>query len=148
VRSKKMQGCVFCKSLRKRRNNLIIFKSRHSFAMLNLYPYNNGHILVSPRRHVKSIESLTDAEALDLINCLKRAKRMLDKELNPQGYNIGINISGAAGAGITGHLHLHIVPRWQGDTNFMPVLTSTKVISQSLYELRRRLKRYVKSERD
>lgn len=148
VRSKKTAGCIFCKSIKKRRDNLLVFKSKYSFAVLNLYPYNNGHILVSPRRHVKSIEQLTDAETLDLMYSIKRAKKILDKELKPQGYNIGINLSGAAGAGITGHLHLHIVPRWKGDTNFMPVLAGTKVISQSLDELSRRLKRHVDSERN
>ena len=116
--------------------------------MLNIYPYNNGHILVSLKRHVTELSQLKEVEALDLIRSLSRTQKLLDKVLSPQGYNIGINLAESAGAGITGHLHVHIVPRWKGDTNFMPVLTNTKVISQALDELYRQLKRHVKPERD
>ena len=108
--------------------------------MLNIFPYNNGHILVSPRRHIREFGQLKSLEILDLINSLNKAKELLDKVLKPDGYNIGINISRSAGAGITGHLHIHIVPRWIGDTNFMPVLYDTKIVSQSLDELHEQLK--------
>lgn len=135
---KKSKGCLFCKcSVSKNdSSNLVIFKSKHSLAMLNLYPYNNGHLMVSPRKHVKSLELLSQKETLDLINTLHRAKKRLQKILRPQGFNIGMNIGKISGAGIDQHLHIHIVPRWQGDTNFMPALCATKVISQSLEELR------------
>ncbi len=148
IGSKKGKGCIFCKSLKAKGGNHIIFRSRHSFAILNRYPYNNGHIMIAPRRHVRELAGLKDYETLDLIVSLKKAQGLLRKVLKPQGYNIGINTSQNAGAGISGHLHVHIVPRWKGDTNFMPVLSNTKVISQSLEELYRQLKRHVKPEAD
>lgn len=95
--------------------------------------------MVSPVRHVGEITQLKDFEILDLFKTLAKTKKLLDKTLKPDGYNIGINISGVSGAGISGHLHIHIVPRWKGDTNFMPVLNDTKVISQSLDELYKKL---------
>ncbi len=97
--------------------------------------------MLSPIRHLSSPAQLKEPEALDLFRALNKAKDILDKALKPQGYNIGINISKVAGAGITGHLHIHIVPRWQGDTNFMPVIYNTKIISQSLNELYKQLKK-------
>ncbi|MCX5696096.1 MAG: HIT domain-containing protein [Candidatus Omnitrophica bacterium] len=139
IRNIKKKGCIFC-SARAGKNNYVVFKTEHSIAMLNIYPYNNGHILVSPLRHVRSLEQLKDIEALDLFKAIKRAQKLLAKTLRPQGYNIGINLSRSAGAGITGHLHVHIVPRWVGDTNFMPALAGAKVISQSLEELCKQLK--------
>jgi ATP adenylyltransferase len=108
--------------------------------LLNIFPYNNGHLMVAPVRHLRKLEQLKDFEILDLFKALAKAKQLLDKVLKPKGYNIGINLSDIAGAGIPGHLHIHIVPRWKGDTNFMPVLAGTKIISQSLDELFRRLR--------
>jgi len=135
------KGCLFCRVLRSKKDkkNLVLLRSKHSFAVLNLYPYNNGHLMASPKRHIRSIELLSDAEICDLINTVKKAKLLLDGVLKPEGYNIGINIGRAAGAGITGHMHIHIVPRWNGDTNFMPILSNTKIVSQSLNELYRNL---------
>ena len=141
VQAKKQKGCIFCRSLKSERKNYVIFKTKHSISILNIFPYNNGHIMVSPIRHVKEFIELKDSEILDLIKSLNKAKKLLSKTLKADGYNIGINESLAAGAGIAGHLHIHIVPRWLGDTNFMPVLSDTKVISQSLDELYKRLKR-------
>lgn len=103
--------------------------------MLNIFPYNNGHLLVAPRRHLRDISQLKKIEDLDLFASLHQAKKLLNKVLRPHGYNIGINLGEAAGAGIAGHLHIHIVPRWRQDANFMPVVAKTKVISQSLDEL-------------
>lgn len=139
---KKDKGCLFCRvsNSKKDKKNLLVFRSKSSFAILNLYPYNNGHIMVAPARHLRSLEQLGDAETADLMNCLKKAKRLLDLTLKPEGYNIGINIGAVGGAGIEHHLHIHIVPRWKGDTNFMPTLFNTKIISQSLQELYRALK--------
>jgi ATP adenylyltransferase len=108
--------------------------------MLNIYPYNNGHIMVSPIRHTGEPGQLTEDEIIDLWKTLNKVKKLLQKTLNPEGYNIGINIDKTAGAGITGHLHIHIVPRWKGDTNFMPALYNTKIVSQSLQELFKTLK--------
>jgi ATP adenylyltransferase len=140
VKGKKIKKCIFCQSLKNERKNYVIFKTKHSIAMLNIFPYNNGHIMVSPIRHIRDLTLLRDIEALDLIRTLNKAQDLLDKVLKPHGYNIGINLSKAAGAGITGHLHVHIVPRWVGDTNFMPVVHATKIISQSIDELYKQLK--------
>ena len=138
---KKEKGCLFCKASKSKndKENFVVLRTRHSFAMLNLYPYNNGHVMVSPTRHVKSLEFLTDEELCDLIQSVKKIKVRLDTILKPHGYNIGINISRIAGAGIDRHIHIHIVPRWSGDTNFMPTLFDTKVISQSLKSLYQQL---------
>lgn len=114
--------------------------------MLNIFPYNNGHALISPLRHVKDFSRLKEIETLDLFKTLNYTKKILDGVLRPDGYNIGINILRPAGAGIAGHLHIHLVPRWRGDTNFMPILSDTKVISQSLDDLYKQLIKYVKSK--
>jgi len=139
---KKNRGekCLFCRCAQGRGKNYVVFKTKYSIAILNIFPYNNGHVMVSPLRHIKKLSQLKDAEIIDLFKALNRVNKLLDKVLKPDGYNIGINISDVAGAGIPGHLHLHIVPRWKGDTNFMPVLNNTKIISQSLDELYRKLK--------
>ena len=135
----KKEKCIFCQNLISSSKNQVIFKTKHSIAILNIFPYNNGHLMISPIRHTGKISDLTETETVDLIRCINRAIVLLDKILKPEGYNIGINISRSAGAGITGHLHIHIVPRWQGDSNFMPVIYNTKVICQSLKELRKQL---------
>ena len=137
----KAKACIFCSAKKSRRNDYVIFKSKQSICLLNIYPYNNGHLLISPLRHIADIELLSQVELLDLFESLKRAKGMLQKVLKPQGYNLGLNLGRNAGAGITGHLHLHIVPRWAGDANFMPVAGNAKVISQSLDELSKLLKK-------
>ncbi|TAM39613.1 HIT domain-containing protein [bacterium] len=139
-RLKKERGCIFCRVKKGTRADYVIFKTRLSIVMLNIYPYNNGHLLVSPLRHIRDISQLSDDEMLDLFKCLDRAKKLLHKALKPQGYNIGLNLERFGGAGITGHLHLHIVPRWSGDSNFMPVISDTKIISQSLTQLVKHLK--------
>ena len=138
LKAKKNRNCIFCD--KKAGGNSVIFKTSHSVCRLNIFPYNNGHLMLSPLRHVKDLSALKQNELLDLFAALNTAKTLLDKTLKPHGYNIGINLSEAAGAGIPGHLHIHIVPRWKGDTNFMPVVSDTKIISQSLEELAKRLK--------
>jgi ATP adenylyltransferase len=135
----KQKGCIFCRAA-KLADKYLVFKSEYSLCLLNIFPYNNGHVMVSPKRHVKDLSGLSDKEILGLFKSVNRAKDLLDKTLRPHGYNIGMNISEFAGAGIPGHLHVHIVPRWKGDTNFMPVIFNTKVISQSLEELLKQLK--------
>jgi ATP adenylyltransferase len=131
----KEPGCCFCRALKNPERNFVVYQSRLCFCLLNIYPYNNGHLMVVPRRHIAHLSLLTDEETLDMFAAVRRMKECLDKILRPSGYNIGMNLAVDAGAGITGHLHLHIVPRWRGDTNFMPVLSDSKVISQSLTEL-------------
>ncbi|MDD5282042.1 MAG: HIT domain-containing protein [Candidatus Omnitrophica bacterium] len=132
---KRGKGCIFCCAKKSTSKDYVIFKSKFTIVMLNIYPYNNGHLLISPLRHIRDISQLRQEEVLDLFRCLNKAKALLQKVLRPEGYNIGFNLTRTAGAGITGHLHLHIVPRWTGDTNFMPVISNTKIISQSLNEL-------------
>lgn len=139
--SGKAKKCIFCQATKKtKKQNYVLFKSKHSLSMLNTFPYNNGHVMVSPLRHIQKLSQLKEEEIIDIFKTLNRTKELLDKILKPHGYNIGINISGVAGAGIPGHLHIHIVPRWRGDTNFMPILFNTKVISQSLDQLHKKLK--------
>lgn len=140
IRNKKQRGCIFCSRGAKKKKNYIIFKTAQAVVLLNTFPYNNGHIMVAPLRHIAGIDQLKDEEVLDLFGAIKRTQKLLNKAIKPQGYNLGINIGQAAGAGITGHLHIHIVPRWAGDANFMPAISDTKIISQSLDELYKKLK--------
>jgi ATP adenylyltransferase len=133
-KKKQQRGCIFCK-----RDEYVVFTTRYSKCMLNIFPYNNGHLMIAPRRHCADISLLKEKELLDLMHSVTHAKRLLEKVLVPEGFNIGINIGRSAGAGIPGHLHVHIVPRWNGDTNFMPVASGTKVLSQSLDELLKQL---------
>lgn len=141
IKAKKAKKCIFCAGDKKYR----VFEGDYSSCVLNIFPYNNGHLMIYPHRHVRGLYQLKEFEILDIFKSLNKAKRLLDLALKPQGYNIGINLSEVAGAGIAGHLHIHIVPRWKGDTNFMPVLGNTKVISQSLDELVKILKRVGKN---
>lgn len=134
VRSSQGRGCLFCRKSvsRSDRKNLVLTRGVHAFSMLNLFPYNNGHLMVAPYRHVGQIRALTEAEWLDLFRVADDGLARLEKVLRPHGVNLGINLGRAAGAGIPEHLHLHLVPRWVGDTNFMPICAETKVVSQSL----------------
>jgi ATP adenylyltransferase len=118
-----------------RRQNLVVHVGEHVTAVLNLYPYNNGHLLVSPRRHVGEFHELTDAEHLEAIQSLTRYTQLYRELIRAEGFNIGLNLGRPAGAGVPGHLHWHLVPRWSGDNNFMPVTGDSRVISQSLREL-------------
>lgn len=138
---KKEKGCIFCSAAGSPQEKFVVARTRHSRVMLNRFPYNNGHLMVSPRRHVADLALLSDDELLDLFKTVNRAKKALHRLLKPAGYNIGVNIGREAGAGIVSHVHVHIVPRWAGDTNFMPVVAGTKVVSQSLAELKRLLKK-------
>lgn len=133
----KTKGCVFCRIIadKKDKKNLIFVRGKLCFAVLNLYPYNNGHSLVLPYRHVNDLNKLTPEESREFFDLLNDTRTLLDKVLKPTGYNIGLNLGRAAGAGFPGHLHIHIVPRWKGDVNFMPVVAGTKVISQSMQVL-------------
>jgi ATP adenylyltransferase len=133
---KEAKGCVFCRIYKQKKDakNFVVVRTRHSYAVLNIYPYNNGHTLVLPNRHVNDIDKLRKTEQDDLFALLASVKALIKKTMRPQGFNIGINLGRSAGAGFPGHVHIHIVPRWRGDANFMPVIGKTKVISQSLRE--------------
>jgi len=143
------KGCFFCKDLRsptaRDPENHLLHRSRHAFILLNRFPYTNGHLMVAPNRHVSSLEKLSDAERLDFLRLSDLSTTLLKRTLKPQGFNLGINLGRVAGAGIPGHVHLHIVPRWKGDTNFMPILTGTKVISDSLEATYRELRRSLRA---
>jgi ATP adenylyltransferase len=129
--------CIFCVAKRSRqdRRHHVIARGGRVFALLNRYPYNNGHLMIAPYRHVGTLEALQDAEWAEILRMSRRLLEQLTRALRPHGFNAGFNLGRPAGAGIPGHLHLHLVPRWNGDTNFMPVIGRTKVISQSLDEL-------------
>lgn len=128
--------CVFCKIFtdKNEESNFVVYRSNHCFIVMNIFPYNNGHLLIVTNRHIGSFEHLKDDELYDLIKTSQESTKILKKVLNPHGFNIGMNLGRVAGAGIEKHLHIHIVPRWDGDTNFMPVCSGTKVISQGLRE--------------
>lgn len=130
-------GCFICTALAadRDRDNLVVRRTTQSVVILNKFPYNNGHLLVAPRAHKADPSELDDAETLDLMRTLTDMLELLRAKLTPDGFNIGVNLGRVAGAGLPGHLHWHVVPRWQGDTNFMPVVADTKVISQSLFAL-------------
>ncbi len=142
ILNKKPKGCVFCLMLGRKKSdkkNFVFIRSDCCFAVLNLYPYNNGHSMVVTNRHIKDLEDLKEEEIIDIFRILKITKKLLSKILKPQAYNIGVNLGEAAGAGIADHLHIHLVPRWNADTNFMPITSGTKVILQSLADLHKRL---------
>jgi ATP adenylyltransferase len=118
-----------------RRQNLVVHVGAQVTAVLNLYPYNNGHLLVSPRRHIGQLHDLTDEEHLEAMHTLTHFTQVYAKLIKAEGFNIGLNLNRPAGAGVPGHLHWHLVPRWTADSNFMPVTGDARVISQSLDEL-------------
>ncbi|BEP16966.1 HIT domain-containing protein [Pyrofollis japonicus] len=137
----KEKTCVFCDAPRKSDEEaLILYRGKKSYVIMNLYPYNTGHVMVVPYRHVSSVHELSDDEALEMFKLIKLSIKALKEVLNPHGFNIGINIGRVAGAGIDKHVHIHIVPRWNGDVNFMPVIGGVKVISQDVRETYKMLK--------
>ena len=134
--------CIFCLAKRSKASDQVrhvIARGKTVFALLNRYPYNNGHLMIAPYRHVGDLDALTEREWAGLFTLSRRLLARLRKTIHPHGFNVGFNLGRVAGAGIPGHLHLHIVPRWNGDTNFMPIIGRTKIVSQSLEELHRLL---------
>ncbi len=136
-------GCIFCEALKNKKNekNLIVKITAKTVVMLNKYPYNSAHILIAPKRHKAEIEDLSDAELADIFNCLKKTTSSIKKAYKAHGFNIGFNIGGAAGAGIEDHIHMHVVPRWRGDVNFMPVIADTKVMPEHMENILKTLRR-------
>ncbi|MGQ9674043.1 MAG: HIT family protein [Chloroflexota bacterium] len=141
ILSDKKGGCVFCQKVAETndRANYLLYRGDHSFIMLNAYPYNNGHLLVVPYNHSPSLEDLDHATLTEVMLLVNRGLAALRKAMNPQGFNIGANLGAVAGAGITDHVHLHIVPRWQGDNNFLPVIDDTRLIPECLDDTYQRL---------
>ena len=132
ILSKKGPECIFCEEPKedKDRENLILFRSTQGFIIMNLYPYNNGHLMVVPYRHVYSITELSNDELLDRMKMVQQSVQCLKEAFLPEGFNIGLNIGKVAGAGIEEHLHFHVIPRWVGDTHFMAVLGEVRVIPE------------------
>lgn len=139
------QGCIFCEKPKENddEKNYILTRTKLSFAILNAYPYNSGHLMVAPFRHEGEMEDLKDDELLDAQQLIQRCIKALKEAMQPDGFNLGMNLGQVAGAGIPDHLHWHIVPRWSGDTNFMPVVDNVKVLPQSLEDTRSSLMGYL-----
>lgn len=141
---KENSGCFLCGGVKqnKDRENLILYRGRNCFIILNKYPYNTGHLMIAPYRHIGELEKLTEEELAELLKLTVWSVKILRNEYRPSGLNIGANIGRAAGAGVEDHIHFHIVPRWVGDTNFMPVLSETKIMPELPHETYDRLKKY------
>lgn len=139
--------CVFCGKVNSAEDeeNLVLYRASHCFVMLNLYPYNNGHLLVAPNRHAGDLDALEEQELLEMMLVTRKMLSVL-RSFNPEGFNVGVNLGRTAGAGIPGHFHIHIVPRWNGDTNFMPVLADVRVISESLATTYRKLREALQNQ--
>jgi len=135
-------SCFLCRGLAEDRDveNLIAWRGRSTVVVLNRYPYNNGHLLIAPIRHLGTLKDFQGEELAEPIETIRWMTTILDRLMRPQGYNVGLNQGRAAGAGLPGHLHWHVVPRWDGDANFMPVLAETKVVTESLDRFRVRLR--------
>ncbi len=142
ILGKKEKGCIFCKAVKSKQDkkNLIIERLKYCFVILNKYPYNNGHLMIVPYKHTGNIEDLDDNTLLEMMKTAQKYVKKMKKKMKTDGFNIGINIGRIAGAGIEEHIHMHIVPRWAGDNNFMPVIGNTKVISESFESVYNKLK--------
>jgi len=143
IRAAKGPGCFLCEAVAapvsEDRRNLLLLRSGPAFVIMNRFPYNNGHLMVAPTRHEGRLEALREEELAELVRLARLSVRALSAEMRAEGFNIGLNLGRAAGAGVADHLHLHVVPRWLGDTNFMPVIADCHVIPQALDELYGRL---------
>ncbi len=144
IKGKPEKKCIFCSRLRQKddRKNLILYRGRHSFIILNKYPYNSGHLMIAPNAHKAKLESLTKEEQAEMFELMILANKLLFAAMPADGLNIGINIGEVAGSSIKEHLHIHVVPRFLGDTNFMPVIGKTKVQSFALEEIYDSLKKH------
>ena len=138
----KEKGCILCDKPKENKDapNYILHRGQKNFVMLNSYPYNPGHLMIAPYRHVASLEELSKEELHEHYEMVSHSLKVLKKEFKPAGFNIGMNLGRAAGAGIDDHIHTHIVPRWSGDSNFMPVIADVRVIPEALAETYDRLK--------
>jgi ATP adenylyltransferase len=132
-------GCIFCNIDQPDRDELVLVRGRFTYAILNLYPYNNGHLMVVPFRHIPSLAQTTADEQAELIRFTRYAEMAINEAYTPQGINVGINLGRAAGAGVADHLHVHLVPRWVGDTNFMSTIGNTRVLPEDLAATKKKL---------
>ena len=132
ILGKKEKGCVFCKLAKAKQKsfkNLILYRTDKSYIVMNKFPYNGGHLLIVPNRHIGVLERLTETESIELMQLSQLAVKVMKSSLRPNAFNLGMNLGQSAGAGIPRHLHMHIVPRWTGDSNFMPIIGNTRVHS-------------------
>ncbi|MBI1804449.1 MAG: HIT domain-containing protein [Ignavibacteriae bacterium] len=134
--------CILCSAHHDTRDDerFIVTRGTLCFVLMNLYPYNSGHLMIVPYRHIAALTDLTDDESQEIMSLLKRMTRALQEVSHPDGFNVGCNVGRTAGAGIEHHIHFHIVPRWNGDTNFMPILADTKMISEDMKEILHKLR--------
>jgi ATP adenylyltransferase len=148
IQMEKPSGCILCEKPAQKSDtrNYILYRGSQNFVIMNSYPYNPGHLMVAPYRHVASLDGLTDDELSEHFKIVSRCTKLLREVFNPQGFNIGINMGRAAGSGIDEHVHTHIVPRWQGDTNFMPVVSNIRVVPEALAETYQKLKDRFRAE--
>ena len=148
TQSDKPKGCIFCDKPKENNDeeNLILYRGENCFTIMNLYPYNNGHVMVIPYRHIADITQLSYDETAEMMEQMKMLVSVMKKTMNPEGFNSGINMGRPAGAGIADHLHMHLVPRWTGDTNFMTSIGETRVISEHIMETYYKLLNAIKNE--
>ncbi|MFH0847468.1 MAG: HIT domain-containing protein [Chloroflexota bacterium] len=141
IHMEKSEGCIFCLGAKEADDRSgILYRGEKNFVIMNKYPYNPGHLMVAPYRHIASPENFTPEELADHYEIVRKCLKALREAFKPQGFNIGMNLGKVSGAGIDTHIHTHIVPRWQGDTNFMPLIAETKVVSESLSAVYEKLK--------
>lgn len=145
----KTNGCILCEKASEPgeddTKNLILARGPFTYVLMNIYPYNSGHLMIAPYRHLESLEKLSSEERAEMMTWASDSERILREAFQAMGFNIGVNVGRAAGAGIDDHVHMHVVPRWNGDTNFMPVLGETKVIPEHLEETYARLVPYYRT---
>jgi len=142
IQMKKANGCILCKILGQDSDdaNYILYRGDKNFVIMNSYPYNPGHLMIVPYRHIASLEELAGEELHEHFDIVSRSIKVLRQEFSPEGFNLGMNMGKIAGAGIVDHIHTHVVPRWQGDTNFMSVISDVRVIPEALAETYQKLR--------
>ena len=142
IQREKTEGCILCEKPGQDSDveNYILYRGDKNFVIMNSYPYNPGHLLIVPYRHIASLEELTDEELHEHFDIVSRSVKVLRQVFSPDGFNLGTNIGKAAGAGIEDHIHTHVVPRWQSDNNFMPVISDVRIVPEALAETYKRLK--------
>jgi len=145
LEQKNKDECFICKILKEKKDkeNLILFRGKKALVLINKYPYIAGHLMVAPNSHTSELEELDEETSKEMWDLTTKSVKLLKKAIQPEGFNIGINLGAVSGAGLKTHVHIHIVPRWTGDTNFMPILSGTRVISQALEETFDKLAEYI-----
>jgi ATP adenylyltransferase len=130
----RMKGCIFCQAMKTKNDTAayVLFRGRHNFIILNKFPYTPGHLMIAPLRHTSSVESAPKEASDELADLLKLSLRILKKAYRPHGFNVGMNLGQSAGAGVVDHYHLHVIPRWHGDANFMPLISQTRILIEDL----------------